>query len=172
MRDHTYVRNASVLSEFSSTVICYIAGFVVFSIQVQVKSEECYKALQGSSKSDNNDNMKTSLIDTKTRGALIYPSDDVLFICRRSERVIRAALYESGGKYLLRKFPDQYLSTKIMSELIGYNSLFSSPNDHNHDQSFLETHSVHLIKAIIQKYIKVRSNYICSQAVDKSALAL
>lgn len=40
-------------------------------------------------------------------------------------------------------------------------------NEHMHDQSFMENHAIHLMRTVIQKYIKIRLHYIILNAIDK-----
>jgi len=108
------------------------------------------------------------LITIKSRGCLIYPSNDVIFICTKAEKVIKICLHESGGKFLLKKFSDQFLTNSIKRSLINCDLLFTNLKDHNNNQNTLESHSIYLIEAIITKFIKIRLNYICSKTVDKS----
>lgn len=150
------------MSEITETIISYIAGSIVKSLQTKIKCEDCLKALEGTTSSN------SSLISIKSRGFLIYPSNDVIFICTKAEKVIKMCLHESGGKFLLKKFSDQFLMNLIKRSLINCNLLFSNLKDHNNNQSPLESHSTYLIEAIIKQFIKIRLNYICSKTVDKS----
>lgn len=47
-------------------------------------------------------------------------------------------------------------------------NLFNSLREHTLDQSPLENHSIHLIRAIVQNYIKIRLHYITLNSMDKS----
>lgn len=159
---HSYVTHPCTVSEVAETIISYIAGSIVKSLQREIKCEDCLKALESSTTSN------SSLISIKSRGFLIYPSSDVIFICTKAEKIIKMCLHESGGKFLFKKFSDQFLINLIMRSLVSCNLLFSSLKDHNNNECTLESHSIYLIEAIIKKFIKIRLYYICSKTVDKS----
>ena len=81
------------LSTFADHVVAYIAGFVVKQWHNKLDCDKCKIALK--KKSCKN----SQLIDVKTRGGLVYPSDDVILICEKTETVLRAAHIESGDKF-------------------------------------------------------------------------
>lgn len=85
---HSYVTHPCTVSEVAKTIISYIAGFVR-SLQKKIKCEYCLKALESSTSSN------SSLISIKSRGFLIYPSSNVIFICTKAEKIIKMCLYES-----------------------------------------------------------------------------
>jgi len=90
---HSYVKNPCTVSEITETIISYTAGSIVKSLQTKIKCEDCLKALEGTTSSN------SSLISIKSRGFFIYPSNDVIFICTKAEKVIKICLHESGGFY-------------------------------------------------------------------------
>lgn len=114
----------------------------------------------------NNKNRKNNLISRKSRGGLIQPSDEVIKIAYKCETEIRCAIYESK-RFIDQKFNAEYLTNKILKQFIHID-LFNNLNEHMHDQSFMENHAMHLIRTIIQKYVKVRLHYIALSKVDKS----
>lgn len=48
-------------------------------------------------------NTEHNLINIKNCGGLIYPSKDVIFICKTTESVIRLVLNENDGKLIKKK---------------------------------------------------------------------
>ena len=108
----------------------------------------------------NDSHIECSLINIKNCGGLTYPSHDVIVICNKAEAVIRLALRKSGGQYLLKEMSDIYLLNQVCKHFIGNSHLFKNLELHCHDQSALENHAVHLMRAIAAKYIKIRLYFI------------
>lgn len=162
IEDHGYFPDIRRITEFSSRIIVYIAGFVVRHLKKSLYCEECVHALTSDDK--NNDN--SILIQLKSRGHLQCPSSSVTKICHEAERIIRFALAESRGKFMKKKFTNFYLVNSVLRKFTDSNNLFSNLNKHLHDQNALENHIVHLTKAIAAKYIKVRLHHICKKAME------
>lgn len=161
--DHSYLPNMGI-SELSERIIVYIAGFVVRHLRKKILCEDCLNALIS-------DNMilYSSMISIKNRGSLIYPSKDVIIICRKSEVVIRCALRESGGKKLLKKFSPTYLLNMVINNLLHNTSLFQELDDHCNNQTDFSNHSAHLIRATANKYITIRLYYIGSTVNENNS---
>ncbi|EZA46611.1 THAP domain-containing protein, partial [Ooceraea biroi] len=143
------------LSEFATRVIAYIAGFVVRHLEKVLHCETCIDALTGKET-----HIECSLINMKNRGGLTLPSHDVIVVCKKVEMVLRLALRESGDKYLLRKFTETYLVNQVLQHFIGNEHIFLNLREHSHDQTALNNHSFHLMRAIAFKYIKIRLYFI------------
>lgn len=101
------------------------------------------------------------------QGALIQPSKDVITICNKCERIIRHAIHVSTNGFITKKFYETYLTNDVLKSFLDTN-LFHSLREHTFDQSPLENHIVHLIRAIAQNYIKIRLHYITLNSIDKS----
>ena len=148
---HSYVPNILQITEFSKRVIPYMAGFVVRHLKSKLHCESCISALTGSPSCE-----AYSLIALKTCGGLCFPSDDVFLICQKAEKALRFASRESGGTFLKPKFSEIYLTAMVFKEFLGSESIFESLIQHALEQDCLENHRVHLIRCIIQKYVKTR----------------
>lgn len=98
----------------------------------------------------------------------MHPSDDVILICEKTETVLRAAQNESGDKFLKKSLINTYLISKVLVMFIGNEKVFKELNEHSADHSLLENHSIHLIRAVVTKYLKVRIGFICSNKIAKS----
>lgn len=162
IEDHGYFPDIRRITEFSSRIIVYIAGFVVRYLKKSLYCEDCVHALTSDDKNDEN----SILIQIKSRERLQYPSSSVTKICHEAERVIRFALAESGGKFMKKKFTDTYLVNSVLRKFTDSNNLFINLKEHSHDQTALENHIIHLTKAIAGKYIKVRLYHICKEAME------
>lgn len=92
-------------------------------------------------------------------------SDEVIRIARKCEAEIRFAVHESKT-FIKQKFNGHYLTNKILQQFI-YTDLFPDLNEHIHDQFGMENHVVHLTRAIVQKYVKIRLHYIALNSIDK-----
>ena len=57
------------------------------------------------------------LINMKTKGGLSYPSEDVIFVCQKTEKVFRQALKQGDGK-LPKRFSEALLANEILKEFI------------------------------------------------------
>ena len=142
--DHDYVYSPSNLSEFSLTIIEFIAGYVAKQLINILKCEQCISALTTSSPT-----YEISLIKKKTKGGLKYPSDDLYKVCRMSEKFFR--LKTKINEKNLTKCTVQSLLIEILKSFQHDKNIFSSLNSHMHDTSPLENHAVQLIRAIAQK---------------------
>lgn len=67
-------------------VIIYIAGFTIRKIQRIIHCTECLRVLLTTQK----ETIYHALIRIKSRGYLLHPSADVIFICRSAEKAIDA----------------------------------------------------------------------------------
>ena len=82
--DYDYIPNRYSLSKCSNKIVAYIAGFVVFKLKKSLHCEVCNEAL-----TLRDANFRHSLIKLKTKGRLVYPSDDVIDICNTRKRNMR-----------------------------------------------------------------------------------
>lgn len=155
-QDHDYLINEITMTQCSSQIVIYIAGFVSNSLKKGLKCETCIAALLG-----DRDNFLHSLITKKTCGGLVYPSEDVIFICNKAERYIRVYIDKIHEKnYVLM------LGNKIIAECIRF-KLFKQLEEHVLEYS--TNHIYFLIKSILTKYINVRLHFITkirSQKLD------
>lgn len=157
--DHNYLPDVRDITEFSRNVIEYIAGYVVKQLRKSLHCEECLDALIDKECNNNN------LISIKNKGGLIQPAKDVITICIKCEKIIRHALHVNNNA-LSNKLFDIYLTNNILKSFLDVN-LFEILKEHSHDQSPLENHIIHLMRAIVQKYVKVRLHYIALNSIDK-----
>lgn len=157
--DHDYMFDPSNINEYTTHVVKYIAGYIVFKLEKLLKCKDCIKSLQGSYSSN-------TLISYKSYGFLKYPSQGVVEICEVAEKLLRQQTYicNTNESILTGK------SAKIISiSTLKYfeNKLLFA------DYS---THLVHrghyslLIKAIIDKYINIRFHYISKVQSEKSSI--
>jgi len=131
-------------------------------LQKTILCNQCIQALKS-----NKTMYGDSLIAYKDRGRLTYPSNDVVIVCNICEKVIRNALYKSGGTFINKKFTVAYLTIQVLKNCIG-RELFINLKDHTSEQGAFENHITHLIRSICNRYIKIRLHFIAQQAINKS----
>lgn len=145
--DHDYIMNSTLITECSSQIIIYIAGFVVRQLQMSVKCEICVQALAGEKA-----NFLNSLITKKSHGGLTYPSKDVCDICKVAEHFLRINEHNISKPDFLKN-----LKCKIMFHLISM-ECFSCLNNHILECS--SNHIYFLIESILLKYLNIRLHFI------------
>lgn len=145
------------LSNFSKEVTLYIAGFVSHKLSSKIKCLICNGALFG-----NRSNFLHSIITTKDKGGLTYPSDNVVKICIATE-------------YFLKYFYEKHLKkdvviTNVLKTFIDNDSIFSSINYHVDQYGPLDNHIIFLIKAVISTYCDIKINYNCRKQNETVSL--
>ncbi|CAH2101072.1 unnamed protein product [Euphydryas editha] len=151
--DHDYLADPTRLTEFSQKVIIYIAGFVIKSLEGQIKCEQCISSLH------TNEKMKDTLQYIKDKGGLRYPSKSVIKICEIAEGVFKK------NKITNKKNPLHYLVQECLKKCIGL-KLFNDEHDYS-DRSIFENHYSLLIKSITKKYLNVRIHYATKSFTKK-----
>lgn len=76
------------ISEFGSQVISYIAGMVVHRLIKTLKCDTCCGALIAVTVDDKH----LRFIKLKDKGGLIFPSNDVVSICKRMEVIMKSSI--------------------------------------------------------------------------------
>lgn len=146
-----------ISSDSDQQIITYIGGYVVRSLCKKIICETCINSLYSINKS-----FQHVLIALKDKGGLVYPSDDVIAICLKTESIIKTMLSESGGKMLLPKYDKLTILSKALKAFIGI-PIFKSLEDHMYEQFPTSNHLINLLKAVIEKFIDIRIHYISKQ---------
>ncbi|KAH9632416.1 hypothetical protein HF086_010809 [Spodoptera exigua] len=146
------------LSQFSLQAISYIAGFVVHALIKIIKCETCIGALLAEKYEESH-----HFIKFKDKGGLMYPSPDVIMICKRMEIIIKTTYLTDNKLTVKTKNIKQELMAKALPHFIGLD-LFDNIKFHQFDQSPLNNHIILLIKAIMEKYINLRLHYLTKSA--------
>jgi len=85
--DHDYCLEIPLsFTEYKNEVITYLAGYIARKLMKTLHCVKCVGALiEQNADTKNNYN----LINIKNRGSLIYPSKDLVYICKKIENTIR-----------------------------------------------------------------------------------
>ena len=159
--DYVYVPKQAHLSRCSEKIVAYIAGFVVFKLRTLIQCEECISSL-----SHCTDNKALySLIELKTKGGLICPSDDVFDVCLTCEKLFRKHVFESSGSSLSKTTAHQIVQSVL--KVFWQRPVFNSLTQHAYECDPTANHMLLLIKAIAEKYLQVRYYYAGRQFTAK-----
>lgn len=159
--DHDYLPQPDPMSPYSKFIIAYIGGYVVYYLLKRILCEDCKLSLVSKTK----DSFLFSFIDMKNKNGLQYPSEDVLEICFRAEKMIKREVIQiqTGSNLSACK-----LTSLVLKELMGRN-IFPELLSHGLDQFALDNHRILLIKSVAERYINIRLYYINKNKVDKSS---
>ena len=157
--EYAYVPSNFPLTKCSHNIVAYIAGFVVSRLKTFLHCETCLDALTATADAS----PRLSLIKLKTKGKLVFPSDDVIDICITCEKEIRQlmAMKKHLGK---ADFPKLLISVLAKYR---HKEIFSKLTRHMYDTEPLQNHLFLLVKAVTEKYLHVRLCYIGKQLTAK-----
>lgn len=161
------------LSDFSTSAVGYIAGFVVLKLSSSLKCTACVAGCKSiiipGSTPDYIDVVNgTGLVIKKTRGGLVPASKSVLAICSTAERLLRKACKGNMGYPPVENNFPAVLSNAAHNELVSSGELLF-PELQEHFQETLRSddcldHMYVLIKHILMRYIDIRINAITKNA--------
>lgn len=161
-----YIEHLPSLTFLTENVVTYISGFVVKKLKSIVKCPECLLSLE-TIHTFSLDCENFMLLNRKNRGGLLKPSQNVVNICIFAEKKIRFVL-----KLNNEKLPPEHnflnvFINQICHDLFG-KSLFDELNQHDYDNSFLNSHRIKLIKQIVQIYLKIRIYSIAKKQTERA----
>ena len=154
--DHDYIVSHSdySFSYFSKEVIIYVAGFVVHKLTNTLKCITCKYALCATDKAC----FLNSLIALKNKGGdrsgLIYPSDSVINICFKTEKVLK------NYSYKIKTINKLQIQSEVLTHFLYNSNLFATLKTHSHEtRSPLTDHITLLIKSITSTYVNLKIDY-------------
>ena len=156
--DYVYFPSSQHLSLWSSNIVAYIAGFVLFKLEKSLNCETCINALTGIDNSTLH-----SLIRLKSKGDLVHPSDDVINICMWCEKKFRESVAICTDAHMEL---DKKGMQKIIISVLDYytfKEIFSNSCKHMYETEAVNNHIVLLIKAVAEKYLQIRYFYVAKQ---------
>lgn len=146
--DHDYyLQFPLAITEYKNEVITYIAGYILRTLMKTVHCTECVGALIQQST-----HINSNLINIKNKGSLLYPSKDLVYICKQVENTIRTYLSEEKT---LNNFNMNIFVLHVMNKFIHV-GIFDDLKEHISDQCFFSNHVNHLLRLIVQLYTKTR----------------
>lgn len=155
--DHDYIFDPSRLTEFADSVIKHIAGFVIRKIKRKLVCSECVQSLEVTHDSENR------LTSIKSKGGLLFASQDVIQVCTIAEKVLKKMIFLSGP--LTVGLP-QNLFRLVSQTFANCSHLFQVLLQHGIDQWNIDNHRNLLVKAVSEIYLKLRIHYITKQLVQ------
>jgi len=88
------------------------------------------------------------------RGGLIYPSDSVINICFKTEKVLKKYSYRIKAVIKLQ------IQSEVLTHFLYNSNLFASLKTHSHEtRSLLNDHITLLIKSITSTYVNLKIDY-------------
>lgn len=154
--DHDYIVSNSdySFSYFSKEVITYVAGFVVHKLTNTLKCNSCKYALCATDKACFLNSFITLKNKVGDRGGLIYPSDSVMNICFKTEKVLKKYSYRIKAVNKLQ------IQSEVLTHFLYNSNLFASLKTHSHEtRSPLTDHITLLIKSITSTYVNLKIDY-------------
>ncbi|CAK1582459.1 unnamed protein product [Parnassius mnemosyne] len=155
------LKTENIMTEFSSEIVSYIAGNVVHFLLNKIKCETCISALLNSSAIK--DNFK--LIRLKDNGGLIFPSADVILICKKIESILKTFTVDAQLVKKFEKFKKQ-ITSRALRHFIGI-EVFREIDFHQFDQGPMENHVILLTKCIIERYTDIRLHHLMKTSAQK-----
>lgn len=138
----------------TSQIIGYISGWVASVLVKALKCETCMGSLISDQKL-----WFHKLIVLKSMGGFYLSSEDVFKVCFKSEVFVKNYIKEKGHRNLSDPRVIQVIKSRILKSFINCNYLFQFINYHSLQQHPTFNHRLHLIRAVIQKFINVRLNF-------------
>jgi len=138
----------NVLQQVVEDIVAYIAGFIVRKLSRKLICDECTEVLTRTNTES------VSLINIKSRGGLLNPSVDVIYLCKVAERIF------NSYKSLIPTKPNiiNYLIIKASSQ-INLKNIFIVLADHFLNQNPLDNHLLKLTHLIFKTYFRIRINH-------------
>lgn len=159
LTDHSYVNDYN-LSEFATNIVIYISGFVCKKLNSKLKCQECLSKL-----TTQKENAFYSFIHFKNDPNFTYPSNDVVFLCTETEKIISQNIQEN---ILL----SSSIKNNILNEVLlvtKTHKVFQDVNE-KHTHSISENYELQLMKEVILKYVDLRLRYACKQMSAKDSI--
>ena len=157
--DHDYcdVPNVVQLSEFKTSAISYIAGYVVRMVEKKIHCLKCLAALTTAK-----EKIPDLFVVWKSNGGLKLPSPGLLKICEETEKcVMRMLNVNHGGLPHGTGLPDAIASTVL--QVCVERGVFSELKQHMFETTAVNNHVFSLIKCCSKCYVTIRMHHLGKQ---------
>jgi len=151
--DHSYcvVAENMSLTEFSTDVVKYMAGYVARKLCAKMSCVGCKSALLSGDKVASN----CKLINRKDNGGLVVPSESTVAVCSVTEKCIRVICASSTGHMPRQRNINLALQVAVM-ERTQHLNLFSGAFDHSCQLGLIDDYAANLVRLTVNEYTKVR----------------
>lgn len=163
LQDHNYFPDPTEPSVFGARVVVYIAGHIARYLQGYLKCEICISVLTVATPRS----LHSLLQQKDYYGDFLYPSNDVIYICRFCEKVLRVTLAECCISSLSSTCSMQKMMLQVVEAAVERGTFRTLREIHMVDQTPLENHYFHLIKCITQKYLDIRMIHIARTRTEE-----
>ncbi|RZF48094.1 hypothetical protein LSTR_LSTR002160 [Laodelphax striatellus] len=163
--DDDYIALPTNLSEYSSNVVFYLAGFVARRISSKVNCETCSDALI---EQEITNHSHVDFFARENNGVLVVPSKDVVTICNLLEHEIRVRQLTSDERCPNNISPLEIW--KNVMETVKDLHIFVKLSDHFLDNIFPENHLIRLVILISKMYVKLRCHNGRSSSLESMVI--
>ena len=161
--DHSYavVCDKIFLSEFSSSVVMYIAGRVSQKLSVRLSCGTCREALLSPSKVVQN----SKLLQRKDAGGLVYPSESVTVVCRLTEQTIR---FICSGTHAISRQRHLLLALQMhVVEKSRNRNVFTFTDEHSCATDVFDCPRLNLIRLVVNSYCNIRMHAVAKSFTEQ-----
>ena len=144
------------LSEFQTSILGYIAGFVVKKLSSKISCEVCVNALTSHQDIVGSLPAWYKLIASKQRGGLKVPSEAVLKILTLCEKSFRLQVCGKEGKNILKSKHIALRLNSLVSRLLNEPAFDLGNHDVQSACLTEDLHSTQLQKRVCEAYIQLR----------------
>lgn len=159
--DHDYVgSNGWSWTDYHYDVVTYIAGCIVYSIKKTLHCQMCLDCLETQETSCDLINIKNRQREDTPKSGLVFPSQDVVSICKVAEKIVRM----TPNLFSQRNIVD--IMVLRARRLVLPMNIFSNLHIYV-EKDILFSHKAQLVDNILKKYFTVRLHHEASSAQQK-----
>jgi hypothetical protein len=157
--DHDYcdVPNVMELSEFKTSAISYIAGYVVRMVERKIHCVKCLAALTTCK-----EKIPDLFVVWKSNGGLKLPSPGLLKICEETEKCVMRMLNVNQGGLPHSSGLSEAIASTVLQTCVE-RGVFSALNEHMLETTAVNNHVFSLIKCCSKCYVTIRMHHLGKQ---------